>query len=124
MSTTEKAIEKYSEARNKAALGAEFAPEYMTLKGVKIWHKTFSHAWVIPAVISRNAFAGLFEKGMLTIYVLAHPPEMVRNEIMQQLNEGNIIEKAMEFFEKNQFTPEDLESLDVDKLMQQPYAKN
>lgn len=124
MSKTDKALADLAQARNNAALGAEFAPEYVMLKGVRIFYQTFSHAWVIPAVVSRNAKASVFEKGMLTVYVLAQPPEMVRNEIMQQLDAGNIIGAAMDFFAKNQITPDDLESLDVDKLMQQPYAKN
>ena len=61
---------------------------------------------------------------MLVLYVLAQPPELVRNTILQQLDEGNIIERAMAFFEGNNLDPEDLETLDVEKLTSHPYAKN
>lgn len=124
MNTMEKAIENYTGARNAAALGTEFAPDYITFKGIKLWYKTFSHAWIIPVAVSRCQKASAFEKGMLTVYVLAHGPELVRNEILQELEEGKILENAMEFFIKNNITPEDLEELDINKLMQQPYAKN
>ena len=45
-------------------------------------------------------------------------------DIMQQLDEGNIVERAMAFFEENNLDPEDLETLDVEKLTSHPYAKN
>ena len=124
MDNVSQAIDRLAEAKNNAALGAEFAPDYVTLKGVKFFYKTFAHAWVIPAAISRNAKLSMFERGMLVLYILAQPPDLVRNTVMQQLDKGNIIDAAAAFFEKNNLTPEDLESLDAEKLMQHPYAKN
>jgi len=124
MDKVEKAIGTVKEARNRAALGTEFAPEYVTYKGIRLWYKTFSHAWVIPLVASRCEKASLFEKGLLTVYVLAQPPEMVRNKILQELDEGDILGKAMDFFISNNISPDDLSELDVEKLMQHPYAKN
>lgn len=124
MDKIDQAVEKFTEARNNSALGAEFAPDYVTLKGVRFFYKTFAHAWVIPAVVGRNPKISVFERGMLVLYVLAQPPELVRNTILQQLDEGNIVQRAMEFFDSNKLEPEDLESLDVDKLTQHPYAKN
>ena len=122
MERVKKAIDQLEEARNRAALGAEFAPDYVTLKGVNFYYKTFAHAWVLPAVIGRNPNVSVFERGMLILYVLAQPPELVRNTIMQQLDEGNIINRAMAFFEENEIDPEDLETLDVEKLTTHPYA--
>lgn len=124
MERVNQAIDQLAEARNRAALGAEFAPDYVTLKGVKFYYKTFAHAWVIPAVIGRNPGVSVFERSMLVLYVLAQPPELVRNTILQQLDEGNIVERAMAFFDENNLDPEDLETLDVEKLTSHPYAKN
>ena len=77
-----------------------------------------------PGYTQKAAVRFSFERGMLVLYVLAQPPELVRNTIMQQLDEGNIIERAMAFFEENNLDPEDLETLDVEKLTSHPYAKN
>lgn len=125
MSEIDKAAGKYREARNDAALGPEFAPEYVLLKGQhKVWYKTFSHAWVIPAAVGRCSKASLFEKGLLTVYILMQDPETVRNSVMQQLDEGRLLDAAFEFFASKGILPEDIEELPVDKLMQNPYSKN
>ena len=123
MDKVDQAVKGLADAKNTAAQGAEFAPEYVDFKGIRLFYKTVSHAWVIPAVISRYEKSGAFEKGLLTIYILAQPPEAVRNMVMQQLADGTVMAAAIEFFEANRLLPEDLETLDVDKLMRHPYQK-
>lgn len=124
MSKEDQAMSNLRAAREKAALGAGFAPEYIEVKGQRVYYKTFSHAWVIPAVMAKYPALDNFSRGILVIYVLMQDPETVRNRIMQELEEGNIMDRALKFFEERQILPEDLESMDTDKLMASPYAKN
>lgn len=119
-----KAVNDVKNAKNTAALGAEFAAEYVDFKGIKVWYKTVSHAWIIPAVTARCEGISNFEVGLLTFYILTHDPEGVRNKIMQELKEGNILDKAMDYMIEHQICPEDLEELDIAALMRNPYAKN
>lgn len=119
-----KAVNDVKTAKSTAALGAEFAPEYIKIKDVKLWYKTVSHAWVLPAVIENPKITSDFEKGMLTFYILAHDPESVRNKIMQELKEGTITDKALDFMITNQLVPEDFEGIGANELLRNPYTKN
>lgn len=122
---TEQAIGQLENAKAAAAVGAEFAPEYIEKFGARFYYKTVSHAWVITAIVSRFPNASDFEKGLIVLYLLSMSPEEVRNRALQEASEGRLIESAIAFMEKHGISPEDLDKLDQDvqKLMSHPYKK-
>ena len=122
--TTENAIDALNKAREKAAIGAEFASDSVTLKGVKFYYKTVAHAWIIPAVFNRLAGVSDFEKGIISCYLLSMTSDEVRNRALQELSEGKLLDNAIGFFITSGILPEDLEQIDVEKLMTHPYQKN
>lgn len=116
---------KVADAKNTAAIGAEFAEDYIIIKGVKFYHQTVSHAWVIPMAVARlGDKLSVFDKGMVSMYLLANSPEDVRNKCMQELRKGVLYERAMNFFIEHEITPADLEAADLETLLQHPYEKN
>lgn len=121
---TDNAITALTEARTKAAVGAEFAPEYITVKGVRFYYKTVAHAWIIPAVFNKMTGISDFEKGVISCYLLAMSAEEVRNRAMQELSEGKLLDNALGFFIDRGISPEDFEQIDVEQLMTHPYQKN
>lgn len=122
---TEQAIGQLENAKAAAAVGAEFAPEYIEKFGARFYYKTVSHAWVITAIVSRVPNASDFEKGLIVLYLLSMSPEEVRNRALQEASEGRLIESAIAFMEKHGISPEDADKLDQDvqKLMSHPYKK-
>lgn len=124
MNKTDTAIAALKEAENRAAVGAEFAPDYITFKGVRFYYKTVAHAWIIPAVFNRLQELSGFDKGVVSCYLLAMSAEEVRNRAMQELSEGKLLDNAISFFIDREITPEDFEQIDVEKLMNHPYQKN
>lgn len=122
---TEQAIGQLENAKAAAAVGAEFAPEYIEKFGARFYYKTVSHAWVITAIVSRVPNASDFEKGLIVLYLLSMSPEEVRNRALQEALEGRLIESAIAFMEKHGISPEDADKLDQDvqKLMSHPYKK-
>lgn len=123
MDRTDQAIQNLAEAKENAALGAEFAPDYIDYKGLRIYYKTVSHAWVIPAVVNRYKNAGDFEKGLLVFYLLTMNAEEVRSRAMQELAEGTIVADAIAFMEDHNLTPDDVDAIDLSALMAHPYKK-
>ena len=62
----ERLTQKVADAKTTAAIGAEFAEDYIIIKGVKFYHQTVSHAWVIPMVAARlGDELSIFDKGYL-----------------------------------------------------------
>ena len=118
------AIGAMNEARTRAAVGAEFAPEYITVKGVRFYYKTVAHAWIIPAVFNKMTGISDFEKGVVSCYLLTMSAEEVRNRGMQELAAGQLLDNALGFFIDRGISPEDLELIDVEQLMTHPYQKN
>ena len=124
MDNSDKALAELNAARDKAAVGGEFAPDYITVKGVRFHYKTVAHAWIIPAVFNRLAGISDFEKGVISCYLLSMSAEEVRNRAMQELSEGKLLDNALGFFIDNGISPEDFEQIDVERLMLHPYQKN
>ena len=121
---TERALAALNQAKTSAAVGAEFAPEYITFKGVRFYYKTVAHAWIIPAVFNRLRDLTDFDKGIVSCYLLTMSAEEVRNRGMQELSEGKLLDNAIGFFIDHGITPEDFGEIDAEKLMQHPYQKN
>ncbi len=121
---TDNAIAALNEAKTRAAVGGEFAPDYITVKGVRFHYKTVAHAWIIPAVFNRLTGISDFEKGVISCYLLSMSAEEVRNRAMQELSEGKLTDNALGFFIDNGISPEDFEQIDVERLMLHPYQKN
>ena len=123
--TIEKLTKKVADARSSAALGAEFAPDHVEVRGVKFYYQTVAHAWVIPMAAQRCEKLSTFEKGIVTTYLLAQSPEDVRNRCMQEIRKGEVFDRAMDFFISRGITPADLaDELDVEELLRHPYEKN
>ena len=123
--TIEKLTKKVADARSNAALGSEFAPDYVEVRGVKFYYQTVAHAWVIPMAAQRCEKLSVFEKGIVTTYLLAQSPEDVRNRCMQEIRKGEVFDRAMDFFIAHGITPADLtDELDVEELLRHPYEKN
>ena len=122
--TTQNAVKSFVDAREKAAVGAEFAGDYVTLKGVRFHYKTVAHAWIIPAVFNRLHDLDDFDKGVISCYLLSMSADEVRNRGMQELAEGKLLENALSFFIEHDILPEDIEQIDVERLMTHPYQKN
>ena len=121
---TDAAIVELTAARDKAAVGGEFAPDYVTFKGVRFYYKTVAHAWIIPAVFNRLTDISDFEKGVVSCYLLSMSADEVRNRAMQELSEGKLLFLALGFFIDRGISPEDLGQIDVERLMLHPYQKN
>ena len=121
---TDRALAALSEAKNRAALGEEFAPDYITFKGVRFYYRTVAHAWIIPAVFNRLRDISAFDKGVVSCYLLSLSAEDVRNRAMQELSEGKLLDNALGFFIDRGISPEDFEQIDVEQLMTHPYQKN
>lgn len=121
---TDRALAALNQAKTNAAVGAEFAPEYITVKGVRFYYKTVAHAWIIPAVFNRLRDLTNFDKGVVSCYLLSLSAEDVRNRGMQELSEGKLLDCALGFFIDHGITPEDFEKIDIEKLMNNPYQKN
>lgn len=121
---TDRALAALSEAKSKAAVGEEFAPDYITFKGVRFYYRTVAHAWIIPAVFNRLGDISAFDKGVVSCYLLSLSAEDVRNRGMQELSEGKLLDCALGFFIDHGITPEDFEKIDIEKLMNNPYQKN
>ena len=124
MAESDKALDALNKARQEAAVGAEFASDCVTLKGVKFYYKTVAHAWIIPAVFNRMKDASEFERGVVSCYLLSMTSDEVRNRAMQELAEGKLLDNAIGFFCEAGIVPEDMEKIDVEKLMTHPYQKN
>ena len=125
MNRIDKQTKAVAEARSRAAVGAEFAEDYVTVKGVKFYHQTVAHAWVIPMAAAACAKSGDFERGMVTMYLLAQSPEDVRNRCMREIRKGEVLDRAMDFFIARGVTPAELsQELDVEELLRNPYEKN
>lgn len=120
---SEQAIRKLAEAKESAALGAEFAPEYIERFGIRFYYKTVSHAWVIPMAITRCKGAGDFEKGLIVLYLLSMTAEEVRNRATQEAADGTLLANAIKFMEEHGISPEDAEQIEPEKLMSHPYKK-
>ena len=121
---TDRALAALSEAKSKAAVGEEFASDYITFKGVRFYYRTVAHAWIIPAVFNKMTGISDFEKGVVSCYLLAMSAEEVRNRAMQELSEGKLLDNAIGFFIDHGIGPEDFEQIDVEQLMTHPYQKN
>ena len=121
---TDNAIAVLAEAKTQAAVGAEFAPEYITFKGVRFYYKTVAHAWMIPAVFNRLKELSDFDKGVVSCYLLAMSAEEVRNRAMQELSDGKLLDNAIGFFIERGISPEDFEQINAEQLMMHPYQKN
>lgn len=121
---TERALAALNQAKTNAAVGAEFAPEYITFKDVRFYYKTVAHAWIIPYVFNKLPNLDNFEKGTVSCYLLAMSAGEVRNRAMQELSEGKLLENAIGFFIDHGITPEDFTAINAEKLMQHPYQKN
>ena len=121
----EKQVSAVAEAKSAAAIGAGFAADYVEVKGVKLYYQTVAHAWIIPmAVNCLGDKIGVFEKGLVVAYLLAQTAEEVRNRCMQEVRKGVLLDRAMDFFISRGITPEDLNAVDVESLMRNPYEKN
>lgn len=110
-------MDKLVAARNRAAIGGEFAPDYKEIKGVRFYYQTVAHAWVMPYLSGLDAISG----GIVMLYALAHDADAVRNKVLPEIWDGSIIRKATEFFIEKGLSPTDLDGLDV-ALLQHPYA--
>ena len=121
---TQRALAALNQAKTNAAVGAEFAQEYITFKGIRFHYKTVAHAWIIPYVFNKMQDLGDFEKGTVSCYLLAMSAGEVRNRAMQELTEGKLLENAIGFFIDHGITPDDFTAIDVEKLMRHPYQKN
>lgn len=117
MSDFQTAAEKAANARSKAALGAEFAVDYVVVKGVKFYYQQVAHAWALPLLQELDQFSA----GLAALYVLAHDADTVRNVIIPEIWNGSIRDKAVQFFIDKKLLPEDLAGLD-EKLLQHPYS--
>ena len=121
----EKQVSAVAEAKSAAAIGAGFAADYVEVKGVTLYYQTVAHAWIIPmAVNCLGDKIGVFEKGLVVAYLLAQTAEEVRNRCMQEVRKGVLLDRAMDFFISRGITPEDLNAVDVESLMRNPYEKN
>ena len=116
MSDFESAVHAAAAARNKAALGTEFAADYVAVKGVKFYYQQVAHAWAMPLLREMDQFSA----GLAALYILAHDADTVRNVIIPEIWNGSIREKAIQFFIDKNLLPEDLTGLDQ-KLLQHPY---
>ena len=117
MSNFEAAVNAAADARNKAALGAEFAADYVVVKGVKFYYQQVAHAWAMPLLQEMDQFSA----GLAALYILAHDADTVRNEVIPEIWNGSIREKAIQFFIDKNLLPDDLAGLDQ-KLLQHPYS--
>ena len=117
MSDFQTAAEKAANARSKAALGTEFAVDYVVVKDVKFYYQQVAHAWALPLLQELDQFSA----GLAALYVLAHDADTVRNEIIPEIWNGSIRQKAVQFFIDKNLLPEDLAELDK-KLLQHPYS--
>ena len=125
MNRIDKQVKAVSEAKSRAAIGAEFAADYVEVCGVKFYYQTVAHAWVIPMAATRCEKLSTFEKGIVTTYLLAQSPEDVRNRCVQEIRKGEVFDRAMDFFIARGITPADLSAeLDVEELLRNPYEKN
>ena len=94
MNDFQTAAEKAANARSKAALGTEFAVDYVVVKDVKFYYQQVAHAWALPLLQELDQFSA----GLAALYVLAHDADTVRNEIIPEIWNGSIRQKAVQFF--------------------------
>ncbi len=117
-------VAELGEAKTKAAVGEEFARDYIEFKGVRFYYKTVAHAWIIPAVFNRLPNINNFDRGMIAAYLMAMPAEEVRSKAMQLLEEGKLQDAALDFFIAHDIAPDDLEEINPERLMEHPYSKH
>lgn len=122
MNELQSKVAELGEAKTKAAIGEEFAREYIEFKGIRFYYKTVAHAWIIPAVFGRMQEMNDFDRGMIAAYLLTMSAEEVRSKAMQQLEEGRLKDAALDFFIGKGIVPADLEQINPERLLEHPYS--
>ena len=107
--------------RDDAAVGIEFAEDYMEKEGIRFYYATVAHKWILMK-LSGKQFKHLddFDKATVMAYCLAHKMPDHLTELSAQMRKATIFEKALDFFIKKNISPEILAG--INELMLHPYS--
>ena len=112
--------EKSGVIHDEAAVGLEFAEDYVEKEGIRFYYATVAHKWILMKLSGRQ-FKNLddFDKATIMAYCLAHKMPEHLTEISAQMRKADILEKALAFFVKKNISPEILAG--INELLLHPY---
>ena len=107
-------------ARDDAAVGTEFAEDYIFFEGVKLYRPTVAHRWVLMK-LGGEGFKKLdnFDKAAIMAYILAAPMPESLSRLSAELRTGAALEAAQRWIAANNVPPEIVGA--VKGLMVHPY---
>lgn len=104
--------EKLQKAQEEQNVGAEFAPDYIDLQGVRFFKPKVAHIWVFERLQHYvDGFPSLDDFGSCLVYTLAHNQDTARNKIMREITRRQIIDNAFEFICKKELTKETIDTV-------------
>ena len=111
-----KAKKNLKDAEDKRNTGAEFAGDYLDLQGVRFFKPKFAHTWLFQRMkTSSMCTASLNDFGVCVAYALSHTQKDVRNKLMAEISNGQIVTQANMFVIDNELTMETVEEV-LEKL--------
>lgn len=112
--------EKAGSLRDDAAVGIEFAEDYVEKEGIRFYYATVAHKWILMK-LSGKQFKNLddFDKATVMAYCLAHKMPDHLTELSAQMRKAEIFEKALAFFVQRNISPEVLAG--INDLLLNPY---
>ena len=110
-------------SREEAAVGTEFAANFIERSGVKFYYATVAHKWVLMK-LSGKSFSELddYDKATVMAYVLAHKMPQNLSRMTAEMRKGDILDKALAFFSSKKIDPDIL--AEVKDLLLHPYESD
>ena len=108
----EKAMQDVASARERQAVGEEYAHDELIIKGITFFKPKVAHTWLFTR-IKFMPFQSITDFGVCITYALAHAQKDVRNKIMPAVTSGSIVDDAYAFIIEH-----NLESDDVNTVLE------
>jgi hypothetical protein len=99
-------VNKVVEAKNRAAVQEQFAPDYMEVKGVKFYKPKLAHVWPLSRIQALEMPP--MDRAIVIAYALTHDQESTRNVLMREITKGEVVDRAYAFFQDNNLGPEEV----------------
>ena len=102
-----KAKQDYNNAREDQAVGGEYANDYLHLQGIKFYKPAFAHGWVLKRLRrAGQVTASINDFPVCAAYCLAFDYNLVRNKVMNEITNSQIVQRAYEWLFENKITEE------------------
>jgi len=119
-----KTKQDYNQAREDQAIGGEYANDYLHLQKIEFYKPTFAHGWVLKRLRrAAQVTASINDFPVCAAYSLTFDHNLVRNKVMNEITNNQIVAKAYDWLFENKVTEETIADV-FEKLIDPVFSGN